>query len=68
MFGLFCDFRIDTISQLDSIVLCLQRDDTIMAQVKVLFDTAIEHMPNMKNSLDSNSGIVESKKFEAAIV
>lgn len=62
------DKLLETMAQLDSITLCLQRDDTTMAQVRVMFDTVIEHMPNMENRLKPDADIVESKEFEAGIV
>lgn len=61
------DMILETMSQ-HSIILCLQRDDTTMSQVRVMFDNIIDHIPSVEDRLNLNANIVESNEFEAAIV
>lgn len=57
-----------TLSELDSVTKCLQRDNTTMAEVRALFDTVIEHYPAMKSRLGPTAEIVECPAFESAVV
>lgn len=58
----------ETMKKLDSITLCLKRDNTTVSQVRVMFDTVILHHAEMEDSLKNNADIVECKDYESELV
>lgn len=52
---------------LDSITICLQRDNAKLSEVRVLFDTVINLVPELNDRLKSDADIVECINFETAV-